>query len=362
MTKISFKKCIVHTFSHGPVPALTGSLVCQHCGSIYHNNCSVLRSDESGSLERHYHPLDTPRFIQVASHQYVEASVILQWKNSMNVAWVSMMNCGRICDTTFSSLNVQLPDGRPYTTNLQSEHLFDAFIIISLLQDCKIRGTTLVVPHEGEQSERFRAAMEAQNRRIRMSGHEREHFCNKCIRVHNDSDGQPHRMIETIVMDGVTLGHPCCGVHACQTPLTSNRDCFCFNHWGLNNVCFVNVCGAGIVAGTRACSGVEHQQLFKRLTEHSNSSYHRKERYRKLGVPFPLPTDSLLNHINARSKRAAGLYKRSQTHNEQLIFYLCGVVVARDMFYGAEVVTGVVEFVEITFQGTNMPNQIIYII
>lgn len=190
MTKISFKKCIVHTFSHGPVPALTGSLVCQHCGSIYHNNCSVLRSDESGSLERHYHPLDTPRFIQVASHQYVEASVILQWKNSMNVAWVSMMNCGRICDTTFSSLNVQLPDGRPYTTNLQSEHLFDAFIIISLLQDCKIRGTTLVVPHEGEQSERFRAAMEAQNRRIRMSGHEREHFCNKCIRVHNDSDGQ----------------------------------------------------------------------------------------------------------------------------------------------------------------------------
>lgn len=77
---------------------------------------------------------------------------------------------------------------------ITTEHVWDAYVITSLLEDCKQRCKSLLVPHTGAQSDQFTAAMEARNRRIRLYGYEDSclHYCAKCTRFYplSDSDGK----------------------------------------------------------------------------------------------------------------------------------------------------------------------------
>ncbi|KAH9911181.1 uncharacterized protein BXZ73DRAFT_57303, partial [Epithele typhae] len=45
-----------------------------------------------------------------------------------------------------------------------------------------------------------------------------------------------------VVMDGVTVGRPCCGVKDCQLPLQSQRHRFCELHKNKQLVCSVIGC------------------------------------------------------------------------------------------------------------------------
>ncbi|KAH8096936.1 hypothetical protein BXZ70DRAFT_895208, partial [Cristinia sonorae] len=67
--------------------------------------------------------------------------------------------------------------------------------------------------------------------------------------------------VSCVVMDGVTIGHPCCGVDNCKMPLRSVKDHFCSDHSSQSSVCAIVRCPRPIVAGTRTCDLPEHQEV-----------------------------------------------------------------------------------------------------
>ena len=73
---------------------------------------------------------------------------------------------------------------------LASSYVWDGFLILSLLEDHKSRLETLIVPHDGLRKDRYTTAVRARNARIQLYGQEEtRHYCNKCIRVYTDSEG-----------------------------------------------------------------------------------------------------------------------------------------------------------------------------
>ncbi|KAJ7107369.1 hypothetical protein C8R44DRAFT_561705, partial [Mycena epipterygia] len=65
--------------------------------------------------------------------------------------------------------------------------------------------------------------------------------------------------ISACTTDGVTVGHPCCGVHDCKIPLANQRAWFCPIHSGLQFVCAVNDCHNKLEAGWRTCTDSNHR-------------------------------------------------------------------------------------------------------
>ncbi|KAJ7155589.1 hypothetical protein C8R46DRAFT_863901, partial [Mycena filopes] len=65
------------------------------------------------------------------------------------------------------------------------------------------------------------------------------------------------------VIDGITIGHPCCGILHCAIPLANNRDRFCPNHAARRKVCAVEGCevAADVAGGFMTCSDANHREL-----------------------------------------------------------------------------------------------------
>ncbi|KAI0313417.1 hypothetical protein OF83DRAFT_1037726, partial [Amylostereum chailletii] len=64
-----------------------------------------------------------------------------------------------------------------------------------------------------------------------------------------------------VVTDGISIGHPCCGMHNCTVPLTNNRDNFCRFHQDEASICAITTCRNSVRPGHRTCSVSEHQEL-----------------------------------------------------------------------------------------------------
>lgn len=75
---------------------------------------------------------------------------------------------------------------------LTSDHVWDGFILLALLEDCERHRNLLIIPHGGNQNERLKDVMRTRNRRIQLYGHEefRRHYCKKCTRMYKDPDGK----------------------------------------------------------------------------------------------------------------------------------------------------------------------------
>lgn len=81
-------------------------------------------------------------------------------------------------------LQPHLPADWPFAFKLQTPHVWDGFVLLSLLED-REKGDSgpLVVPHAGDQSDRFKLVMQERNQRIRLFGQpEVPHKCDKCTR------------------------------------------------------------------------------------------------------------------------------------------------------------------------------------
>ncbi|KAF8581266.1 hypothetical protein K439DRAFT_1515207 [Ramaria rubella] len=70
------------------------------------------------------------------------------------------------------------------------------------------------------------------------------HACNLCTKHLLDEKGNIIAVYSTVVMDGISLGHPCCGIHDCKEPLALNADRYCQVHTDLSNKCAVVKCHA----------------------------------------------------------------------------------------------------------------------
>lgn len=182
------------------------------------------------------------------------------------------------------------------------------------------------------------------------------------------------------VMDGVTLGHPCCAFHNCKVPLTTSRDRYCVIHRGLSNICSIKGCSEPILEGKKTCSNPSHQEVERVYTLRGKSRVQLQEKLKRqrvshpndgiaedveLGVlidddeeeefevdedlvhgindgvsdlrgtsPPPLPTEG----SPGTKKRISAQFGRRRTHNEQILVAPCGMILARETFFGAEAI------------------------
>jgi len=110
----------------------------------------------------------------------------------MNLAWVSAANCAAMYLHTHNvKEGSHIPKSWPFQPKLNGKNVYDGFILLALLEDHRRRSSVLSVPHDGDQSERFKVAMQERNDRIRLYGQdELRHHCEKCVRVYNGEDGK----------------------------------------------------------------------------------------------------------------------------------------------------------------------------
>lgn len=100
---------------------------------------------------------------------------------------VSATNCAKLYDIALSSRD---ESRLKFGAKLTGPHVWMAFVMKSLLDDRARNGGLLQVPHTGEQKIRFDAAMQEMNDRYVLYGQpEVPHYCDKCMRVYVDEDG-----------------------------------------------------------------------------------------------------------------------------------------------------------------------------
>lgn len=182
--------------------------------------------------------------------------------------------------------------------------------------------------------------------------------------------------VSCVVIDGITVGHPCCAVHNCKTPLDSQRHRFCASHADLNSQCAIVGCEQPVTANSQVCADPLHKAVEERHTERGQSRFqlHQKlERARLAGAANPVPTaeaaaDNVIGpeaeeteyvvdaagHVapeeaqacsdkpDSGNRRLRAQFGRKRTHNEEIIVAPCGVIIARATFFGAEAVHSVV--------------------
>ncbi|KJA15025.1 hypothetical protein HYPSUDRAFT_72271 [Hypholoma sublateritium FD-334 SS-4] len=393
------KKVIVYTQGLGVQPAYNISIYCPKCCTSYHHNYSVQNA------RRTYYP-GIPNIIQVGDHQFVETKVIASWQAHMLFGWFSASNASR----TFYSM---VPDDGYYQPNewglsdrLTTLQVWDGFLIFSLLEDAQTQGTLLNVPHSGDQSNRFKEAMEARNKRIIMEGQPDavQHACDLCMRVFLMPDGT-YRKCQAIVGDGLSIGRPRCGVSVCREPLENNRHRFCKMHDGMHDICAIVRCknpvdivvSPGKVHKKKMCSLQVHQQIESKHRERTacisqpvdSFSQVQNAAEQDIQEDFEVFKESnglvildvekntgsvgesdvtLPNQTECPDKNLEGnrTYKahfgRSRTHNEQTLVRPCGVIFAHATMYNAEAVSNFLVMVKNAFSvpGSHKPEHIFY--
>lgn len=153
------------------------------CNTNYYPNYYV----RARSQVRTYYS-GIPDAIQVAEHKYIDRQVLELFNSLTLFAWTSATNAAHVYHHSLSQLSEPRQSLAQY--QLRTEHVWDGFVILSLLKDSMSRKFVLEVPHSGEQKDRFTAAMRARNEYIRQFGQpEFLHFCSKCVRRFDRDDG-----------------------------------------------------------------------------------------------------------------------------------------------------------------------------
>lgn len=177
-----------------------------------------------------------------------------------------------------------------------------------------------------------------------------------------------------VVIDGVTVGCCCCGIHNCHIPLLNNHDRFCPDHKGRNFVCAIVGCEQPVLEGRLTCADKKHQAVERVHRERGQARFQLKERLQRARVAHPTNSDAVdlttvavtvdeddgeeeefvVEGGSAKPVAASQLesqvkegklrvqFGRKRTHNEQIIVAPCGMIIARETFYGAEAVTSVI--------------------
>ena len=195
--------------------------------------------------------------------------------------------------------------------------------------------------------------------------------------------------MSVVVIDGISIGCPCCGQHNCHLPLDTNRQHFCPEHHELNNKCAIIGCDRDILKKgaderkTRVCDDPEHQEIERVRTQKGQARFVLKERLLHQCVSHPedaIATDVVLDELadvddeveeftvqdtgrviadeldaegnvvpdNSKHtgtkppKKVRTQFGRKRSHNEQIFVAPCGDIIARETFFGAEAVSSVV--------------------
>ncbi|KAF8807013.1 hypothetical protein BYT27DRAFT_7292820 [Phlegmacium glaucopus] len=398
LQKADQTQAILYTLDKGALPVWVIRFQCEGCQTAYYHNYFV----ENGL--RHYYDGDLPAIIQVGEHQYVERRLVDMWTTDSNIAWKSFTNCARTYKVALSGADC-IPTNWPFEAVLKGDHVQDGFTIVSLLEDHRERNSTLILPHTGEQANRFTEAIKARNARIKLYGQtEVNHRCDMCMRKYKDDRGNPVKSVWVTVMDGVTLGHTCCAVHNCKIPLTTSRDRYCATHRGLSNICAIKDCNKHVLKDKRTCADTSHQEVERIYILRGESRVQLQEKLKRQRVSHP--NDGIAEEVEAgeliddeeeeefeidkldpnlvhgvnegildlrgisplpaspptSKKRISAQFGRKRTHNEQILVAPCGMILARETFFGAEAIATCAEFIRRTFRinSGQKPNHIFF--
>jgi len=91
----------------------------------------------------------------------------------------SATNCARLYNVSIAKQAKSAPEGWATLSALTSDHVWDGFLLLSLLEDHQLQCTTLHLPHSGEHQNRFKL----------FGQEELRHYCDKCTRKYTDADG-----------------------------------------------------------------------------------------------------------------------------------------------------------------------------
>ncbi|THV07190.1 hypothetical protein K435DRAFT_848526 [Dendrothele bispora CBS 962.96] len=239
---------ILYTLDMGPIPVKSHQMTCEGCSVVYHLDYFVKIEPSTNERLRHYYNFNKlPAVLQVATHHFVETRLARTWCNSMLYGWTSASNCVKI------------------------------LLLFEYHLSC---GSHLCVPQVIDQAQRFDDEMECVNTHIRVHGQpEIDHKCEKCVRT-VCADGV-HEVF-AVVCDGVTVGHPCCGIPHCEGKLWSTKDTFCFEHADKSLLCRVSGCHRPLGSkASKACDLYEHQAAEKQFREKERAAFQLKQRYER---------------------------------------------------------------------------------
>ena len=165
-----------------------------------------------------------------------------------------------------------------------------------------------------------------------------------------------------VVIDGVTVGCPCCAVHNCKIPLQNNRHRFCCNDAAQNLICVIIGCNSPVTPDHHTCSDPSHQEAEHIHCEQGQARFQLKEHLQRAQVAHPnnvvaedvdaselIDADQETGEFDVGSAQAGGKKEHIQgqfgwrwTHNEQIIVTPCGTIITQETFYGAEGVGSVI--------------------
>lgn len=293
----------------------------------------------------------------------------------------SARNCAQIYNSSFANDKLQhLLPTQWRRLKLDTELVWNSLFLYWLLEDCAENGLVLELDENASsQTLRISKGLKGRNDRFAGTGQpEWNHACDLCCWLSRDENGGELRCqcrspgllayrflvlgaVRSVVVDGVTVGRPCCGVQDCPKPLPSVKSRFCRDHEGLNNQCCVSTCAENIEPGFQTCSNPAHRKLEIWVHEQNKAMFQLKRRLARAGVPgdgdgsssqidddfdddyeidiFEIQCDGKAEVGNAGPVKAR--FGRRRTHNEELVVYSCGVIGGRVTFYGSEAPNGV---------------------
>ncbi|PPR04238.1 hypothetical protein CVT24_013321 [Panaeolus cyanescens] len=277
----SKRKVVLYTLEDGACATY------HSCKTTYHNNYSV-----KDGIRTYYGGV--PDIIEIGKHQFIGKNVANMFMSLMLISWTSATNNAEVYNSTISKPENQ-PEDWGFTFDLRSEHIWNAIAYLAILEHYENDGRRLEIPHGEEEKDRLSQVICERNRVFDENGQpEWAHYCSKCVRFFNGSDGVPEYYARAIVSDGITIGHPCCNVAHCEVALASKRHRFCPEHMYLDAVCAVEECTNPVVTGTLSCNIPEHVQLFLNYKKRKNANFQRKKTKSKITSTAKPPSDIIL--------------------------------------------------------------------
>ncbi|KAE9403482.1 hypothetical protein BT96DRAFT_1080003 [Gymnopus androsaceus JB14] len=330
----------LHTLWHGPRPTFSSHLSCP----------------------------GVPAIIEVSKYHYVERELAKLFVAQMVMSWTSATNASQIYNTLYSSTSTSS------TTSLTDDHIWNAFIILSLIRDSGCRKAVLAVLDSGAQNDRFNQAMSERNQRIAEYGQDLiNHYCDRCLKVTEKEDGK-HYKIHALVANGICIGHPRCAFQdslPCKNPLSSSKDWFCTLHQDENQICAITLCRHPVVAGFLTCDDPEHCRMENNRSSCQKAMFQLKHVLACQGIVQTANSQELNDIPNDDVERTDGpdapgpstifvedskdclekednrnlkaIFGRLRTHAELVFHRPCGIMVHQTTCLRAEILTQVLE-------------------
>ncbi|KIM76724.1 hypothetical protein PILCRDRAFT_77520 [Piloderma croceum F 1598] len=366
----------LYTLKRGVLPVYSLSTYCRRCSTRYYHNYSVQHAAHPDAKRDYYGGI--PGYMHVAEHSFAERSLCVYFEMQMAFSHASAESISRVYNMALGVSLSEIPNSSRLSQNLYGDLVLDAFLLHSLLRDADVRGEQLSLLHGGLQRHRLDIALDQRNYRMAGTGQEMwAHACNKCMALYRGPDEAIY-YVTAGVTDGVTMGHACCSVQDCTISLADQQDWFCTIHEDLKLKCCIYACSMPAEPRHLTCTHPSHR-AFERSKEVNPALFTLRRRMDRAGlseIPIAgtLPSDSPIflsssssasapSHSNSAVSQLKGRTSRHWTHNEQLFVRPCEVLVSRATFFGSEGVSGVKDFLKVTFPPSfpgSLPSYIFY--